>query len=733
MTAEASIPRPPQVGDWTAAALRVMRERYLAVRDHAQETPEDMLWRVARAVAAAERAWGADDHDVRETAAAFYRLMVAREFLPNSPTLMNAGRDNGLQYSACYVLPVEDSIEGIFEAVKRSAIIHQSGGGTGFSFSRLRARGSVVHTSGGHASGPITFLRVFDAATEAVKQGGTRRGANMGVLRVDHPDIEAFIDCKREGDITNFNISVAITDAFMEALARDETYDLLDHHGMPAGQRRARDIFDRIVSAAWRTGDPGVIFIDRINRSRANPTPSLCRIEATNPCGEQPLAPNEACNLGSINLARFVTGDDLDWTRLEAAVTLAVRLLDDVIECNPYPLPDIDAMVKANRRVGLGVMGWADVLMALRIPYDSERAVALGERVMAFVQERAVGASLALAEQRGGFPNQPASIYADGPRRRNATVTTIAPTGSISILAGCSSGIEPAFALAYRHVVGDRVLSFVNPLVEAALADCGNGAMERVRASGTLHDDESVPDELRRVFATAHDIAPEWHVRMQAAFQRHTENGVSKTINLAASATEDDVSRAFRLAWDEGCLGITVFRDGCKNVQVLHHGAGEPLAPRPRKAEGATWRAASPLGTCFVTVNHDERGEPLEVFANVGKAGSDIAAVSEAIGRLISLVLRLPSSLGPTERLREVVSQLEGIGGARPMGLGPNRVRSLPDAIARVLRESAGLGQGEAEAPAPRRGADLCPDCGEATLVFGEGCATCTACGFSFC
>jgi ribonucleoside-diphosphate reductase alpha chain len=717
-------PPPDHPGEWSETALRVLRERYLA-RDGEgrQETPEEMLWRVARTVAEAESRFGGD---VEAQARAFYAIMVDRDFLPNSPTLMNAGRANGLQYSACYVLPIDDSIEGIFDAIKRAAIIHQSGGGTGFSFSRLRARNSRVASTGGRASGPVSFMRVFNAATEAVKQGGTRRGANMGILRVDHSDIEEFIDCKRGGDIANFNISVALTDAFMDALERHGSYTLFDHRGEPAGEKPASEIWRRIVSAAWQTGDPGLVFIDRINRSPANPTPSVASIEATNPCGEQPLAPNEACNLGSVNLSRFVKGGEIDWPRLARVVEVAVRLLDDVIECNPYPLPEIDAMVKANRRIGLGVMGWADLLMALGVPYAEAGALRLAEQVMAFVQKTAREASESLSEARGPFPNFSRSIYSGGRPRRNATVTTIAPTGTISIIAGCSSGIEPAFALAYSHVVGERRLSFLNPVFEAVARERGVD-LEAVRRDGVLPSD--APPDLRAVFATAHEIAPEAHVRMQAAFQRHTENGVSKTINLGAAATVEDVDRAYRLAWKEGCLGITVYRDRSKDTQVLYAGsdATPRVAPRPRKAEGATWRVESPLGTCFITVNHDPGGQPLEVFANVGKAGSDIAAVSEAMGRLISLVLRLPSPLPPSERVREVISQLQGIGGARPLGLGRQRVRSLPDAIAQVLAEHVGA------SPPPSAVGDLCPECGQATLVFEEGCNKCWSCGYSMC
>lgn len=727
---------PPMPADWTEPALRVMRERYLAPKaDGTQESPADMFWRVATSVAAAET-----KQDRATVAGQFYRMMMERRFMPNSPTLMNAGRDNALQYSACYVLPLEDSLDGIFETIKRAALIHKSGGGTGFAFSRLRPCNSVVASTQGKASGPVSFLRVFNAATEAVKQGGTRRGANMGVLRIDHPDILEFIECKLDGGITNFNLSVAVTDGFWQALEAGADYALIDPHtGRETSRLPALDVFGRIVRAAWQSGDPGVIFIDRVNSSAANPTPDVGLIEATNPCGEQPLLPNEACNLGSINLARFVQGEDLDWDALGTTVDLSVRFLDDVIEVNPYPLPEITHMVHANRRIGLGVMGWADLLIDLGLPYDSEGALALADRVMGFVARRGRQASAALAAERGAFPNFAASIYRDGPPLRNSTVTTIAPTGTISILAGCSSGIEPLFAVAYTHRVGDRTLHFVNPRFEAAARRHGFDEPELIEAvlrSGTVLGHARIPAEVQRLFAAAHDVAPEWHVRMQAAFQRHTDNGVSKTINLRHDATVEDVAAAYRLAWEQGCLGLTVFRDGCKAQQVLYAGAEDggaaPIRPRPRRAEGATYRIETPLGTAFVTVNQGPDGQPLEVFANVGKAGSDTAAVSEAIGRLISLALRLPSPLSPERRVQEVVDQLTGIGGARSLGFGERRVRSLPDGIAQVLAEYL---TGHEVSTAGDSGVvgDLCPECGAAAVVAEEGCHTCQSCAWSFC
>jgi ribonucleoside-diphosphate reductase alpha chain len=773
--------RPMRVGQWTESAMKVMKERYLA-RDAQgrQETPEDMCWRVATAVAAAEEQWGRSSEELEAIAEKFYNVMIDNLFLPNSPTLMNAGTNNGLGYSACFVLPVEDSIEGIFDAIKSAALIHKSGGGTGFAFSRLRPKGSQVRTTAGVASGPVSFMRVFDAATEQVKQGGRRRGANMGILRVDHPDILEFITSKLQGGVTNFNISVAATDRFMEALSKNQSYELVDPRTKQVtGSLPAQQVFDLIIQAAWQTGDPGMVFIDRINASRANPVPDLEQIEATNPCGEQPLGPNDACNLGSINLVKFARpsdaayrqsdghGDRLDWAELERVVRLAVRFLDDVIEVNPYPLPVIDAEVKHNRRIGLGVMGWADLLLELGIPYDSEEALALADRVMGFIERVGHEESSRLATEREPFPNWRQSIYRHEKPLRNSTVTTVAPTGTISIISGCSSGIEPLFAVAYSHIVGDRHLTFVNPQFERLAEARGfysEALMQKVAAHGSVQGLPEVPLDVQRVFVTAHQIAPEWHVRMQAAFQRHLDNGCSKTINLPHTSSVEDVGKAYLLAYELGCLGITVFRDGSKTEQVLHIGTAgkavpaveppavvggkevtEPSAadsvrqvvkPRPRKVQGVTYRVATPLGTAFITVNVNGNEEPFEVFANVGKAGSDTASVSEAVGRLISLILRLPSPLSPTERLREVVGQLKGIGGGRHLGYGRARIRSLPDAIAQVLAEHLGLAEAEEAAPSqpmPESVGDLCPECGQATLVFEEGCQKCYSCGYTEC
>ena len=759
-----SATRPSKVGQWTEPALRVLRERYLTRKDgEVVETPEEMCWRVAQSIAAGEARYGRTPAAVNEIATAFYEMMIDQYFMPNSPTLMNAGKGNGLQYSACYVLPVGDSMEEIFDSVKAAAIIHKSGGGTGFAFSRLRPKDDLVASTGGRASGPVSFLRVFNGATEAVKQGGTRRGANMGILKVDHPDILEFIECKLDGGITNFNISVAATDAFMDALAKGDDYDLVNPHNGKVTQRlSAKEVFERMVRAAWRSGDPGMVFIDRINQSPANPTPEIGQIEATNPCGEQPLLPNEACNLGSLNVAKFArrvpNGEmTVDWDEMERVVRLAVRFLDDVIEMNPNPLPEIDATVKANRRIGLGIMGWADLLYLLGIPYDSEEAVSLADQLMAFVKEKSHDQSSKLAEERGPFPNWHHSIYKKIRPMRNSTVTTIAPTGTISMIAGCSSGVEPIFALAFEHRVkqsdGERVLTFVNETFDKLAHEQGfysQALMEEIARHGSLHDIPGVPERAKDVFKTSHEIGFEWHVKHQAAFQRHTDNGVSKTINLPNQASEDDVARAYKLAWELGCLGITVFRDGCKGEQVLNVGVGKKkeqtpvpslggnatIKPRPHSLHGTTYRMETPIGTAFITVNEIASGDPFEVFLQVGKGGSDTMAVAEALGRLISLTLRMPSPLSTQRRLEEVISQLSRIGGAQPVGFGPAKVLSLPDALARCLAEH--IGQIKPAGDLPMAGAkktigDLCKECGQATFVYEEGCKKCLSCGFNEC
>jgi len=620
----------------TPSAVRVLENRYL-VRDEGgrvAETPDGMFRRVAACVAEADRMLPFEGRrDPERSAASFHAMMRSLQFLPNSPTLMNAGREVQ-QLCACFVLPVEDSMEGIFESLKQAAIIHKTGGGTGFSFSRLRPRNSPVRSTRGVASGPVSFMRVFDAATEAIKQGGTRRGANMGVLRVDHPDILEFIDSKRDGTgIVNFNISVAVTDAFMQALSSDTDYPLTP--AAPTGgatRLRARDVFERMVDSAWFCGDPGVVFIDRINA--ANPTGHVAPIEATNPCGEQPLAANEACTLGSINLGRMLDtrGAGFDFERLRRTVREAVHFLDNVIEVNHYPLPAIEKMTRANRRIGVGVMGWADALIALEIPYDSEEALALARRVMAFIDEESKQASAALAIERGAYPSFPGSLHERAGHRplRNATTTTVAPTGTISIIAGASSGIEPLFAVAYarRHILdlaGDEEMHEVHPAFLARLAALGDSSdrlladVARAGSPRRLRDGR-IPGPVARVFATAYDVTPEWHVMMQAAFQEHCDNAVSKTVNLPATASRDDVRAAFMKAWELGCKGVTVYRDRSRSRQVLYAGGARPGGPGtlasllvPGERVGLetlgramhramrvsrSGRVAAPLGTC---------------------------------------------------------------------------------------------------------------------------------------
>jgi ribonucleoside-diphosphate reductase alpha chain len=766
-------------GQWTANAVRVMEERYLKKENgRLLENPDQMFKRVALAIAKAEAKWGKSAPEIDDIAARFYESMISCRFMPNSPTLMNAGKENGLQYSACYVLPVEDSIRGIFDSIKNAAIIHQSGGGTGFSFSRLRPKGSIVSSTQGEASGPISFLRVFNAATNSIKQGGTRRGANMGILSYDHPDIMEFILVKRKREITNFNISVAATQEFFEAAEAGRDYNLIDPHTKKAiGKLNARHVFDEIVESAWQTGDPGLVFMDRMNAGPANPVPKMGPVEATNPCGEQPLYPNEACNLGSINLLSFVSQRDgkwqLDWEELESTVRLCVRFLDDVIEVNPYPLPEIDAAVKANRRIGLGVMGWAHLLFRLEVPYDSDEALQLGRKVMAFINSVGHDETERLAVERGPFPNWADSIYASGRPLRNSTVTTIAPTGTISIIAGCSSGIEPVFALSFRHVSGERKLVFVDPVFEAIAQERGfwsPGLQETVAQHGTVEEIDEIPADLRAVFKASHQVDPEWHIRMQGAFQEYTDNAVSKTVNLPNSSTREDVRRAYLLAHEVGCLGITVFRDGCLSEQVLNVGtkaeakaeakpaavavAAKPetaagtaaapketaapaakVKPRPYRRVGTTISKETPLGTVHITMNDDEDG-PAEVFITIGKAGSDIMAMAEGYGRVISLYLRTPSLMSRAERVGEMANQLRGIGGSRSIGFGEARISSLPDAIARAMEENwlkpVAAGNGHSKDSRIPLSGNLCPKCGF-TMAREEGCQKCHSCGYSEC
>lgn len=748
-------------------ARTVLARRYLKKNANGKpiEEPEEMFWRVAWVIAREDAKYGASDEEIEELAREFYNLMTRRLFEPNSPTLMNAGRPLG-QLSACFVLPVDDALSngrtGVYDTLRSMALVHQSGGGTGFSFSRIRPSGDLVKSTTGVASGPVSFMSLFDASTEVVKQGGTRRGANMGILRVDHPDILEFIDCKQDiTKITNFNISVAITDAFMRAVELGQEYDLFNPRtGEKTGSLDARMVFEKVVRNAWQTGEPGVYFIDRANYY--NPVPHLGSYEATNPCGEQPLLPFDVCNLGSVNVGAFVRDDleadapwyeKIDWKEYRRVVRLSTHFLDNVIDANQYPLPEIHELAQNIRRIGLGVMGFADLLIRLGVPYNSEEGIEVGRRIMEFLDEEAKKESENLAEVRGTFPEWERSIW--GPdetcvrapngdrirpmrRLRNCNVDTVAPTGTISIIAGCASGIEPLFAVAFMRNQAGVMMPDVNEDFVRIAKERGfysDDLMKRIAEQGHIHFSE-VPQDVQRVFVTAHDITPEWHVRMQAAFQEYTDSAISKTTNFPNEATVDDVRQIYDLAFKLGCKGVTVYRDGSRDGQVLSTGATKTPAqqaeqagqeaelrariaeleaelkraqhraaaaetqaqqvrrqkkPRPQVLKGTTRKMNSPLGDVYVTINEDEGRQPFEVFATLGKAGSVAMADTEAIGRLISLALRFGIPVS------EVHQQLRGISSDRAIGFGQNKVLSVPDAIAQAIQireqEKAGVQQ----------------------------------------
>jgi ribonucleoside-diphosphate reductase alpha chain len=832
---------PP--ADLSENARIVLGRRYLKKDDKGRpvEEPEQMFWRVARVIAGEDAKYGASEGAVETLAREFYRLMTQRLFEPNSPTLMNAGRPLG-QLSACFVLPVEDALsngrDGIYDTLRSMALVHQSGGGTGFAFSRLRPTNDVVKSTMGVASGPVSFMRLYDASTEVVKQGGTRRGANMGILRVDHPDVREFVTCKRDvTQITNFNISVAVTDAFMEAVKEGRTYDLISpRSGEVVGQEDAREIFDLIVHGAWATGEPGVFFVDRANAY--NPVPHLGSYEATNPCGEQPLLPYDVCNLGSVNVGLFVRPevpedapwqDRIHWDDLRQVVHLSVHFLDNVIDANNYPLPEIQDLAQRIRRIGLGVMGYADLLVRVGVQYNSDEGISVGRELMRFIDEESKRASERLAEARGVFPEWERSIW--GPdetcarnaagdrirpmrRLRNCNVNTVAPTGTISIFADCSGGIEPLFAVAFMRNQAGVLMPDVNKDFVALARRQGwysEDLVRRIAEEGHIHFDE-VPADVQRVFVTAHDVSPEWHIRTQAAFQEFVDSAISKTCNFPREATEEHVREIYLMAYSLDCKGVTVYRDASRPQQVLSTGktarevsgasagtsavsdleaqladARERLhryehrieelrlqledaearlqtrrtkRTRPAALKGATRRMPSPLGDLYVTVNEDGSGRPFEVFATLGKAGGAAMADVEGIGRLISLALR--SGIPMTD----VIQQLRGIACDRAVGLGPNKVLSVPDAIAQALaqhmQEKLGVQQellplgGVTAAPAsvvpvaqgpdaarPQPAADFgydpgetfigtCPECSSG-LQFMEGCVKCLACGYSEC
>ena len=806
-------------------ARTVIEKRYLIKDETGKpvEQPEDMFWRVASTVAEADRRYGAGEAGVSQLSREFYSLMTERKFEPNSPTLMNAGRPLG-QLSACFVLPVEDSLSngqnGIYDTLRAMALIHQSGGGTGFGFSRLRGMGSMVRSTTGVASGPVSFMKLYDASTDAVKQGGTRRGANMGILRVDHPDIMEFITCKEDlSQITNFNISVAVTTKFMEAVKAGTSYDLIDPGtGKATGQLDARTVWDKMIDDAWRTGEPGCFFIDEANRY--NPVPHVGSYEATNPCGEQPLLPYDVCNLGSINVGYYVKNGVMDWNAFASDIHLSVRFLDNIIDVNKYPLPEIDALSKRIRRIGFGVMGFADALVKLGIPYNTDEGIEFGRKLQQFVDVESKRESERLANERGPFPEWARSIWgpdetcARGPAGerirpmqllRNCNVNTVAPTGTISIIAGCSSGIEPLFAVAFmRNQAGVMMPDVNEDFLRIAKSEgwYSDELIEKIAKQGHIHFEE-VPAKWQRVFVTAHDISPEWHVRMQAAFQEHCDSAISKTTNFPHTATPEDVRAIYELAYELKCKGVTVYRDGSRDNQVLSTGAtdkakasrgevgdlkgtiaemdaeierlkkqlfdveAETLQRRQKRARPDTLRGTSirketPLGTMFVHITEDDRGQPFEVFINLGKAGGAAMADVEAIGRLISLGLRSGISIQAIHR------QLRGISSDRAVGLGPNKVLSVPDAIGIALedwmREKQGIQQDLLRAQTPPEGTPAvsastinapatagaesqysfekvsngetfigtCPDCGS-SMEFAEGCAKCHVCGYSEC
>ncbi|MCI8442664.1 MAG: vitamin B12-dependent ribonucleotide reductase [Provencibacterium sp.] len=743
----------------TQNALTVLQKRYFMKDEEGQliENLEGMFHRVAGAIAEADRTFD-PQADTASTAKSFYQSMIQLDFLPNSPTLMNAGRPLG-QLSACFVLPVGDSMDEIFEAVKQAALIHKSGGGTGFSFSRLRPQGSTVRTTGGVASGPVSFMRVFNMATEAVKQGGTRRGANMGILRVDHPDILQFIDCKQNNaDITNFNISIGITEVFMQAAMAEKDYPLIDPRThQPVGQLNARRVFEKIVDAAWHNGEPGIIFLDRLNRD--NIVPKQGEIESTNPCGEQPLLPYESCNLGSINLYNMLreteNGYAVDFDKLAATVRLAVHFLDNVIAVNRYPLPIIEETTLSTRKIGLGVMGFADMLLRLRLPYNSEEAVALAEKVMSFINETARKKSIELGQQRGSFPLFSESIHRRLPALRNGTVTTIAPTGTLSIIAGCSSGVEPVFAYVFiRNVMDKTEMVEVNPLLKELLQKRGlysEALMLQIAKEGSLQHISAIPEDIRRVFVCAHDISPLWHIRMQAAFQKHTDNAVSKTVNFPHEATREEVAEVYRLAFQLGCKGVTIYRDRSRENQVLNIGPAAPKAeadgprpaapnsvvprPRPESVCGITEKMQIGCGSLYVTVNYDENGI-CEVFTSTGKAGG-CPSQSEATARLISIALRSGVAID------EILVQLSGIRCPSTVRREGMSCTSCPDAIARVIKKVRGILEAEtplpsalsqpvSAAPEESRNSGSCPECGQ-PLEHEGGCVSCRFCGYSKC
>lgn len=758
------------------ASREVLERRYLKKDEKGNviESPEELFQRVAEHVAGAEKNYHKGP-GVQKAAKQFYEIMATLDFLPNSPTLMNAGMPLG-QLSACFVLPIDDNMESIFESVKNTALIHKSGGGTGFSFSRLRPTGDIVKKTQGVSSGPISFMTAFDAATETVKQGGKRRGANMGILRVDHPDILNFIVAKEENDkLNNFNISVAITDKFMEALKKGEDYDLINpKDGAKWGTLNAKKVFDKIVKQAHKNGEPGIIFIDRMNDD--NPTPEIGEIESTNPCGEQPLLPYESCNLGSINLANFVKEGEVDFDRLEKVVRTSVRFLDDVIEVNKYPIEEIDRVTRSNRKIGLGVMGFADMLALMKIKYNSKEGTDTAEKVMKFIKETGHKMSEELAKERGTFPNWDKSVFAKiGKKMRNATITTIAPTGTISMIADASSGVEPLFAVSFiKNVMDKDELVITTPVFLKIAKEQGfysEALMKKIATQGDLTGIDEIPEEVKEVFVVAHQVTPEWHIKMQAAFQKYTDNAVSKTVNFSNSASEDDVRRVYSLAYQLGCKGVTIYRDGSREEQVLNIGkvnkkdqtingtlkeleCKPSMRKRPKMMIGRTIQMMTGCGKLYVTINEDEKGQPFELFSTMGKAGGCAASQAEAISRMVSVQLR--SGVEP----KLIVKHLKNITCHRPYGFGNDRVASCSDAIGKALEQYMDLTLGIETAKTSmsnvaslpldllNKGEEqenelnhsnreshvggVCPECG-GPIEYEGGCLVCRSCAYSEC
>ncbi len=805
----------PLIKSFSENGITVLKKRYLAKNEKGEiiETISGMFERVAKNISEADLNYGKTKEEAETIAGIFFEEMANLRFLPNSPTLMNAGRPLQ-QLSACFVLPIEDSMESIFETIKNTALIHQSGGGTGFSFSNLRPKNDTVHSTKGVSSGPVSFMQVFNSATEAIKQGGTRRGANMGILRIDHPDILDFISSKKDtSKLNNFNISVAITEDFMSRVIKNENYPLINPRNNEIVKHlNAKEVFDLIVEMAWSSGEPGIIFIDRINK--LNPIPKAGKIEATNPCGEQPLVAYESCNLGSINLGKFIKGDEskkgkfdyeealkrlnkkpdailpyyldiIDFESLKKTVHTAVHFLDNVIDKNHYPIEKIKQMTLSNRKIGLGIMGYADTLIKLKIPYNSDLALKVAEKIMGFIDKESKLKSEELGTARGSFPNFEGSVWKEKGYKamRNGTTTTIAPTGTISIIAGASSGIEPLFALAYeRHVLDNQTLIEADKNFKNILESLGvysNELIDFVVKNGNLgHSYKDLPPNLlnpeiygylSRIFITSHDITPKWHVMLQAAFQKYTDNAVSKTVNFPNSAKKEDIKEVYLLAYNLNLKGITVYRDGSRE-QVLTTGpsangkykcpvCGSPVTEpigiepavenksggekrieprkRPDIIHGITIKTITGCGPLYVTINYDENGRPFEIFNSIGKSGGCAQSQTESTGRMVSLALR---SGIDTE---EIINQLKGIRCNIPHGFGDNIIYSCADAIGKALEKSL-LENGNLKISHKNQknghtdtykvqGRGACPMCGGSNLKHAEGCTVCLDCGYSDC